>query len=121
MILVTGVVALAMLIGAIRLAQKKSLLAPFIHIIAALLILGVSVKVSLTYFEHNHIVLYCTLIGNSLLWLFSGMLLKLIYFTISGILGLIVIIGFSIYYFSKWMFNIYVSKGHIFVFCYSDS
>lgn len=99
MIIATGIVALAMLIGAIRLAQNKSLLAPFIHIIAALLILGLSMKVSFTYFEHNTIVLYCLLIGNSLLWLFSGLLLKLIYFTISGVLGLVIIAGFSVYYF----------------------
>lgn len=94
-----GLVAFAMLIVAIRLAKKQSLLAPFIHIVAALLILGLSVKVSIAYFAGNSVVLYGLLIGNSLLWLFSGMMLRLVYFTISGALALAVIIGFSIYYY----------------------
>lgn len=94
-----GVFAVLALIIAIRLAKAKSLLAPIFHIVAALLILGLSIKVSLTYFENNNLVLYSLLLANNILWLLSGVKLKLVYFTISGALGIVTVIGFSIYYF----------------------
>lgn len=97
--IVVGVLVVLALLNAIRLAKAKSLLAPLFHIAAALLLLGLSVKVSITYFENNNVVLYSILLGNSLLWLFSGIKSRLVYFTISGVLGILVIAGFSIYYF----------------------
>lgn len=94
-----GVIALALIIAAFKMAKNKSLLAPILHIVAALLILGLSVKVCLTYFDGNNIALYGFLILNSVLWLISGLKLKLVYFTVSGALGILVIIGFAFYYF----------------------
>lgn len=97
--IVIAIIALAFLVGAFVLSKNKSLLAPIIHLVAALLILGVSIKISLTYFSENIMILYFLLLANCALWLFSGIKLKLTYFTVSGILGAIVMIGFSIYYY----------------------
>lgn len=74
-------------------AIRKSLL-PFAYIIAAFLILGLSLKVWFVYFEGETMLLLGLLMLNSIIWLFAGRLLKLMYFTISGSVGLLMIIGF---------------------------
>ncbi|WJY28490.1 MULTISPECIES: hypothetical protein [Sporosarcina] len=74
-------------------AVRNSLL-PFTYIIAAFLILGLSLKVWFSYFEGETMLLLGLLMLNSILWLFAGRLLKLMYFTISGSAGLLMIIGF---------------------------
>ncbi|MFJ8236919.1 hypothetical protein ACIQ34_14520 [Ureibacillus sp. NPDC094379] len=96
MILLIGVLSIAFIISAFKVARKKNLLAPLYQVAAALLIFGLSVKVSLTYFEQKEWVLYVLLIANCLFWLLSGLKLKLLYFTVSGALGLIVLIGYKL-------------------------
>lgn len=92
-----GIVGIILMISAFIFAKKNELIAPILQVTAALLILGVSVKLSITYFEHNNLVLYSFLIANSLLWLISGITMKLLYFTLSGVLGLIVLIGYNLF------------------------
>lgn len=96
MILLIGVLSIAFIISAFKLGRKKNMLAPLFQVSAALLIFGFSVKISLTYFEQKEWVLYTLLIANCLLWLLSGLKLKLLYFTVSGALGLIVLIGYKL-------------------------
>ena len=64
MAIITGVVACALMVGAFMIAKKNGLLAPILQVLSALLIFGLSVKVSLTYFADNLIVLYSLLIAN---------------------------------------------------------
>lgn len=90
--------ALFLIISAFKIAKNKSFLAPLQHILAALLVLGVSLKVSITYFEGNNLILYGILAGNCVMWLLSGVKLKLGYFIVSGVAGLVVLIGFYIFY-----------------------
>jgi hypothetical protein len=61
-------------------------------ILSALLLLFVSVEMTLTYFPDRLSILYSILILNCLLWLVSGWKFKQIYFTISGILGLLLMV-----------------------------
>ncbi|SOC20904.1 hypothetical protein SAMN05880501_11261 [Ureibacillus xyleni] len=95
--LLTGVIACVMMISAYILAKKNALITPILQVISALLIFGLSVKVSLTYFADQTIILFILLIANCIMWLVSGIKLKLTYFTLSGVLGLVIIIGYQIY------------------------
>lgn len=84
--------AIACFVGAFYFAQKNRLLAPVLQVSAALLLLGISVKLCLTYWAGNNLVLYSALILNCVIWFLSGLKLKLTYFTISGALGILAII-----------------------------
>jgi len=95
--IVVGAIAIILMVMAYRFAKKKEMLAPILHISSALLLFGISVKISKEYFFENQIVLYALLILNCLLWLFTGYKFKLMYFTISGVLGLLVLIGYQIF------------------------
>lgn len=72
----------------------RSALIPFTYIISAFLLLGISLKVWFVFFENETMVLLGILMLNSILWLFAGRMLRLLYFTISGAAGLLMIIGF---------------------------
>ncbi|MDI7740817.1 hypothetical protein QMK38_02280 [Lysinibacillus fusiformis] len=95
--IVVGAIAIILMVMAYRFAKKKEMLAPILHISSALLLFGISVKISKEYFFENQIVLYALLILNCLLWLFTGYKFKIMYFTISGVLGLLVLIGYQIF------------------------
>ncbi len=86
-----ALLAMASMAGAFYYAKKNGLLAPALYISGALLVFGLSVKLSLAYFPENNTALYGVLIGNSLFWLLSGWTMKLIYFTVSGALGVLAI------------------------------
>ncbi|KYG92272.1 hypothetical protein MHH70_04510 [Metasolibacillus sp. FSL H7-0170] len=92
----TAVLAIGCLIGAFYVAKKNQLLSPLLHLTGALLLLAVTVQVCITYFPHNITVLYIALLGNCLLWFISGLALKIVYFTVSGVLGMLAI---GIYFF----------------------
>ncbi|WP_332646896.1 hypothetical protein [Lysinibacillus sp. 54212] len=87
-----SLMTIACFIGAFYFAKKNKLLAPILQLCAALLLLGLTVKLCLTYFAGNHLVLYSALIINCVIWFLSGLKLKLTYFTISGALGILAII-----------------------------
>ncbi|HWK24424.1 MAG TPA: hypothetical protein VNS08_15455 [Ureibacillus sp.] len=93
--IIVGITAIFLMISAYRFSRKKEMIAPILHIASALLLLGLSVKISIEYFPENQIVLYSFLIINCLLWFFTGYKYKLMYFTVSGILGAVVIIGYQ--------------------------
>ena len=94
---VVGVIAIILMVLAYRFAKKNAMVAPILHIVSALLLFGISVKISTEYFFENQIVLYALLIMNCLLWLFTGFKFKLMYFTVSGAVGLLVLIGYQIF------------------------
>jgi len=95
-VVVSAAAAVATLL-IVRLLFSKTIrtaLVPFTYIITALLLLGISLKIWFAFFEGETMLLLGLLMLNSILWLFAGRLLKLLYFTISGSAGLLLIIGF---------------------------
>ncbi|MCM3387960.1 hypothetical protein [Ureibacillus chungkukjangi] len=94
--LAVGIVAILFMVLAYRFAKKNEILVPILHIGSALMLFGLSVKISVEYFPTNQFVLYGLLIINCFMWLFTGFKFKLMYFTVSGALGIIVLIGYQI-------------------------
>jgi hypothetical protein len=72
---------------------KKGLLFQIPFIVSALILLFVSVKITSNLFSGNYISLYMVLGLNCFLWLVSGWKFKQLYFTISGILGYLLLVG----------------------------
>lgn len=92
-----GIIAIIFLISAFLFTKKQLLFAPLLPIAAALLIFGLSVKVSVEYFPDHPFVLYGSLIANCLIWMFTGLKLKLLYFTLSGAIGLLIVLGYQLF------------------------
>lgn len=95
-IIASGIAICAFLYIASKLARTKSVMTPLLFVFSALLLLGISFKVWDVYFYDYPSVLIGLIIANCLLWLFSGLLLKLVYFSISGIVGTVLIIFYVI-------------------------
>ena len=93
-----AIFAISCLAGSIYFAHKNKLLATMLQLATALSLLGVTLKVCTTYFAGNNEILYVLLLLNCILWLLSGVIMKIIYFTISGVLGIIVIVSAWIYF-----------------------
>ena len=73
-------------------------IAPFLYILASLMLLLMSLKLWVVFFEGHTMLLIGLLILNCALWLFAGRMLKLQYFTISGAAGLLINHRISIYF-----------------------
>jgi len=71
--------------------RRSGLLFHIPLIISALLLLFVSVELTLTNFPKSTIILYSILMVNCFMWLIGGWKFKQIYFTLSGVLGLLLI------------------------------
>ena len=93
-IILVAIAILSFLYIAIKLVKNKSIMAPLLFVFSALLLLALSFKVWDVYFGDHPLILIGLIFGNCLLWLFSGLMMKLVYFSISGILGLLLIIGY---------------------------
>lgn len=72
--------------------SKKGLFFQVPLIASALLALLGSVELTSRALPQNHLVLYIVLVINCSLWLLAGKTLKLLYFSISGVLGIVLII-----------------------------
>jgi hypothetical protein len=90
----TAIVSLAFLLSTFRKSTVQLGVAPFLYILASFMLLLMSLKLWVVFFEGHTMLLIGLLILNCALWLFAGRLLKLLYFTISGAAGLLLIIGF---------------------------
>ncbi|WP_318615054.1 hypothetical protein [Sporosarcina sp. YIM B06819] len=88
-----AVLAVAFLLITLR-KKANQALAPFLYIIVSFMLLIMSLKVWFVFFEGHTMLLLGLLMLNCSLWLFAGRLLKLLYFTISGTAGILLIIGF---------------------------
>lgn len=93
---IVGIGACILFIVAWQMARKKQLLAPIFHVLAAILLFSMSIRICTTYFSGNNMVLFCLIAANCLIWLWSGIKMKLLYFTVSGALGLLALIGYYI-------------------------
>lgn len=89
-----GIVLISMLLTTLTKRNIRSGVESLLYILSAFLLLGISLKIWIDYFEGQSILLVVLLTLNCLLWLFAGRLLKIVYFTISGGAGLLIIIGF---------------------------
>ena len=76
-------------------SKKNGLLAPILQLTGALVLLFATFNLCLTYYPGNDMALYITLICNCAIWLISGLMMKLTYFTIAGGLGLVAIFIYS--------------------------
>lgn len=99
-IILAGIVIVSFLYIGFKLAKNKSIMTPILMVCSALLLLGASFKVWDIYFVEYPSVLIGLIIGNCLIWLFSGLLLKLVYFSISGVIG----IAFILFYMFRYYF-----------------
>lgn len=92
----SAVVLLFLLMYARTSAAIKSGIIPFIYIISAFMLLAMSLKLWIVYFEGQMLVLFGLLIVNCVLWLIVGKRQNLVYFLISGAVGILLVIGFLI-------------------------
>jgi hypothetical protein len=92
------VLGIVFAIYGIKLAVKKHVAAPILHVSSALLLLVMSVKLATTYFAESNVAIYTVLSINSLLWVALGIWQRLIYFILAGGLGLAVVAGFLMFY-----------------------
>lgn len=74
--------------------SRKKLLAPLLFLGAAVLMLLLSLKLNTIFFNNQLSTLYGLLSLNCLAWIYTGIQLRLFYFTLSGTLGLFVILFF---------------------------
>ena len=89
-----AIVTIGMLARTIFGKTIQRVMAPLLYILSAFLLLAMSLKTWSVFFEGQTTILIGLLILNCLLWLFAGRLLKLLYFTLSGAAGLLLITGF---------------------------
>lgn len=92
------ILGIAISILGIRFALKKHLAAPLLHMSGALLILAMTVKLAITYFGGNNAFLLGILSINCGLWVILGIWQRLIYFTLAGGLGILVVVGYGIFF-----------------------
>lgn len=93
---VVAFAAISLFIVAFRTAKSHSFLAPMYHVFAAILLFCVSIQICTLYFMGNNLALFCLIALNCIVWLWSGIKMKLLYFTISGALGLCVLVGYYV-------------------------
>jgi hypothetical protein len=90
----TAVVSILFLLVTLQKSTVRSRLAPLLYILASFMLLLMSLKLWVVFFEGHIMLLIGLLLLNCVLWLFAGRMLKLLYFTISGAAGLLLIIVF---------------------------
>lgn len=95
-ILSIGII-IGLLIFLFKFQPNKTVRKTFTYATLALLIFSVSIKIVNLYLGGQPSILYGVLIGNCLLWLLVGKYLNLIYFKISGIIGLVIIIFYMLF------------------------
>ncbi|AXH98986.1 hypothetical protein DV702_04110 [Sporosarcina sp. PTS2304] len=95
-LITAAILSLTFLAIVTRKSFIKNGFAPLVYIALAFLLLMMSLKIWTTYFPNDTTLLIALLVLNCSLWLFTGRILKLLYFTISGSLGLLTIVAFLI-------------------------
>lgn len=95
-ILIGAVGVVALLSYATIKSVRRTAVLSFIYIVSAFLLLIMSLKLWSLYFGEQPMLLIALLILNCIMWLFAGRLLKLLYFTLSGAIGLASIVIFLV-------------------------
>lgn len=76
----------------LKTAKNPTLSTTFAYATAALLLFAITVRITTTLAPGNMLAIFLVLLGNCIIWIIAGKLQKQIYFTISGILGIAIII-----------------------------
>lgn len=92
--IIVVIAAIVLFVLAFQAARKNGLLAPMFHVFAAILLFSASIQICIVYFSGNNSVLFGLIAANCAIWLWSGIKMRLLYFTISGALGLMVLVGY---------------------------
>ena len=92
-----SVVAICIILYVTFKGTSTKLMKTLTYAVAALLIFALTVRLVGMFSPDNTLVMYSVLIANCMLWLISGTKMRLIYFTISGYLGLAIIILFGFF------------------------
>lgn len=92
-----SIVAIAVVLYVTFKGTSTKLMKTLMYAVGALLIFALSVRLVGMFAPDNTLIMYSVLIANCMLWLISGTKMRLIYFTISGYLGLAVIILFGFF------------------------
>jgi hypothetical protein len=92
------VLGIVLAVVGIKLAVKKNVAAPLVHVSSALLILWTSVQAVITYFPNQNTALFIVTAVNCALWLLLGLWQKIIYFTLAGGLGVLTIVGYALFF-----------------------
>lgn len=87
---VLAIVIAFLLIFTVANLMKKSIMAPVMYVLIALLLLGFSLKLWLLYFSDRPDVLIGIMISHCILWMIAGKYLRQIYLLISGSAGLLI-------------------------------
>lgn len=99
--IVVAIVAITLFMVSFWTAKTNNFLAPVLHVFAAILLFCVSIQICTTYFIGNNLVLFGLIAANCIVWLWSGIKMNLLYFTISGALGLVLLVGYYSMHFIK--------------------
>jgi len=91
---VSAVALFSLLVYAGSANIRKSESVPFIYIASAFILLALSLKIWTVYFEEQTMLLIGILIINCILWIVAGRLLNMLYFIISGIVGILLVAFF---------------------------
>ncbi|WP_456274007.1 hypothetical protein [Bacillus sp. AK031] len=87
--ILTGFVVLLIFAGIYY--SRKEIVFPVIYISAAFIILIYSVNTADAYFQGSPIAIYMILFVNCILWIAAGILKRLLYFTVAGGAGLVIL------------------------------
>ncbi|EDL64462.1 hypothetical protein [Bacillus sp. SG-1] len=88
--ILTGFVVL--LIFAAIYYSKKEIISPVIYITTAIIVLIYSVNFSDAIFQGDKLITYIILFCNCFLWSLAGLYFKMLYFTIAGAAGILILI-----------------------------
>lgn len=89
-------VLLSLVVYALRPAAKKSGVIPLVNIAGAFILLAMSLRFWIMYFGGQVTVLIALLFINCALWLIMGKYLNIIYLKISGVVGILLVVGFVV-------------------------
>lgn len=97
-IIIVSITIVGLLFYVFKFATQKDILTTLAYTAAALLLLGISVRVMEIYLPDNPLAMHIAIIANCVLWLISGIWMKLIYFMISGAGGLLIIFTYILFF-----------------------
>lgn len=93
---ISAFVLLSLVVYALRPAAKKSGVIPLVNIAGAFILLAMSLRFWIMYFGGQVTVLIALLFINCALWLIMGKYLDIIYLKISGVVGILLVVGFVV-------------------------
>lgn len=91
-----GILFTSIMFFILKTAKNPTITTTFAYATAALLFFAISVRLTTTFAPNNMLAIFLVLLGNCIIWIIVGKLQKQIYFTISGILGIAIIIIYRI-------------------------